>query len=174
MGNRLGDLPGVAVDTLAPAAPDDEGHLGFDRGVRLTSPRPDTLPLLLLERDVPLPEREASLAVLHISVVQPDILLEAQPDCGCDACDYGSDDMLRAIDEAIGHVVGGPFVALRGKEWHAQWHPDGGEFESGGTGRGPDRAQMMKLCRRLASGKNVRLPKGTEAFVGHTWLNRIS
>lgn len=37
--NRLGDVPGVEVETLAPAALDDEGHLGrFDRGVRLTSP----------------------------------------------------------------------------------------------------------------------------------------
>jgi hypothetical protein len=166
----LADVPGVEVETLAPAPLDDEGRLGrFDRGVRLTSPRPGTLPLLLLERDVRLPALEASLAVLRVSVVQPEVALAMLPDCGCDACDWGSDDLLRAIDQAIGNVIGGPFVALRGKGWHAQWHPDGGS--SGGTGRGPDHTQVMELCRRLAGGEDVRLPDGTEAFVGRLWLN---
>lgn len=168
--NRLGDVPGVAVETLPPAPLDEEGHLGrFDRGVRLTSPRPGTLPLLLLERDVRWPGLEASLAVVHISVVQPEVALAMLPDCGCDACDWGSADLLRAIDEAIGHVVGGPFVAVRGKRWQAQWYPDGGA--SGGTGRYPDFAQVMELCRRLAGGNDVRLPKGAQAFVGRAWLN---
>ncbi|MGS2618059.1 DUF6226 family protein [Micromonospora sp. LZ34] len=168
--DRLGDVPAVEVETLAPAPLDDEGHLGcFDRGVRLTSPRPGTLPLLLLERDVRLPGLEASQAVLHISVVRPEIALAMLPDCGCDACDWGSDDLLRAIDQTIGNVVGGPFVALRGKGWHARWHPDGGS--SGGLGRGPDHAQLMELCRRLAGGEDIRLPNGAEAFVGRTWLD---
>jgi len=132
----VGAVPGVEVEALAPAALDDEGHLGrFDRGVRLTSPRRGTLPLLLLERDVPMLTGEASMAVLHISVGRPEVALQMLPDCGCDACDWGSDDLLGAIDETIGHVVGGPLVVLRGKGWHAQWHPDGGG--SGGTGRRP-------------------------------------
>lgn len=166
----LGDVLRVAVQPLAPAPLDDEGHLGpFDRGVRLTSPRPGTLPLLLLERDGRWRGVEASVAVLHISVVRPEVAVEMVPDCGCDACDLGSDDLLHVIDETIGHVVGGPFVALRGKGWHARWHPDGGA--SGGTGRGPGHVRMMELCRRLASGKDVRLPKDVEAFVGRSWLD---
>jgi len=28
----------------------------------------------------------------------------------------------------------------------------------------------MRWCRRLASGEDVRLPSGMEAFVGHSWL----
>lgn len=71
--------------------------------------------------------------------------------------------------KTIGQLVGGPFVALRGKGWHAQWHPDGGS--SSGTGRGPDHARMMELCRRLAGGENVRLPKRAEAFLSRPWLN---
>jgi hypothetical protein len=168
--DRLGDVPGVEAETLASAPLDDEGHLGrFDRGVRLTSPRPGTLPLLLLERDGRLPDLEASLAVPHISVVWPQIAVQMVPDCGCDACDLGSDDLLYVIDETIGNVIGGPFVALLGKGWHALWHPGGGS--SGGTGRGPDHARVMELCRRLAGGEDVRLPNGVEAFVGHPWLN---
>jgi hypothetical protein len=166
---RLGDLPGVKVETLAPGPVDDEGHLGrYDRGVRLASPLPDRLPLLLLERDGRWAGLVPSPAVLHISVVRPQITLEMLPDCGCDACDRGSGDLLQAIDETIGHIVGGPFVALRGKGWQAQWHPDGDS--SSRTGRGPDHAQLIELCRRLAHREDVRLPTGAEAFVGRPWL----
>lgn len=168
--SRLGDLSGIEVDTLAPAPLDDEGRLGrFDRGVRLTSRRPGTLPLLLLERDVRWPGLAASLAVLHISVVRPEVAVEMLPDCGCDACDSGSDDLLDAVDQTIGNVVGGPFVVLRGKNWHASWHPDGGS--SGRTGPGPDHAELMEFCRRLVVGQDVRLPAGAEAFVGRAWLD---
>jgi hypothetical protein len=45
-------LPDVEAETLPPAPLDRDGHLGrFDREVKLSSRRPDTLPLLLLERD---------------------------------------------------------------------------------------------------------------------------
>ncbi|MGW5362489.1 DUF6226 family protein [Actinopolymorpha pittospori] len=162
----LGDLPGVEVETLASAPLDDEGLLGrFDRGVRLTSPLPGTLPLFLLEHDA------QSLAVLLIRVARPQILLQTVPDCGCDACDLGSDDLLHVIDQTISYVVGGPFVALRGTGWSAQWHPDGGS--SGGTGRRrrSDHAKALELCRQLAAGEDVVLPEGTDAFVGHSWLS---
>lgn len=167
---RLGDLPEIQVENLSPAPLDAEGHLGlFDRGVRVASSRPGTLPLLLLERDAPLSDQEASLAVLHLSVERPEVAVAMLPDCGCDACDFGSDDLLDAIDEAVGDVIGGPFVALRGKGWHAQWHPGGGS--SGGTPQRPDHAQLMDQCRRLASGQKVRLPGGTEVFVGRPWFD---
>ena len=72
--DRLADLSGIQVETLAPAPLDEQGQLGrFDRGVRVTSSRPGTLPLLLLERDVRAPELEVSLAVLHVSVVRPEV-----------------------------------------------------------------------------------------------------
>ncbi|GAA0708895.1 hypothetical protein Drose_21650 [Dactylosporangium roseum] len=165
----LGEVAGIEVEPLAPAPLDGEGRLGgFDRGVRLISPRPGTLPLLLLERDAPLSGLDASLAVLHISVVRPEIAVAVLPDCGCDACDRGSDDLLQAIDQTVGTVVGGPFVVLRGSGWQALWHPDGGS--SDGTGRGPGHDRAMELCRRLAAGEDVRLPGGVEAFVGRPWL----
>lgn len=165
----LGHLPGIAAAPLAPAALDSEGRLGmFDRGLCLTSPRADTLPLLLLERDAPLFGQEGSLAVLHVIVVAPKVCVAMLPDCGCDACDSGSDDLLSSIDEVIGHVVAGPFVVLRGHRWDAQWSPDGGR--SAGAGSGPDHTRMMELCRRLAGGEDVRIPKDAVAFVGHSWL----
>jgi hypothetical protein len=159
----LAERPGIAVETLAPAPLDRDGHYGqFDRGVRITSSRPDTLPLLLLERDV-------THAVLHISAVRPDVALEMLPDCGCDACDSGSADLLEAIDEAITRAVTGPLVLLRGKRWHAEGHPDGNS--SGRDGRGPDHREMAEWCRRIAAGEQFRLPRGTEVFVGRTWFD---
>lgn len=164
----LGELPGVEVATLAPG-PCGGGVLDrFDRGARVGSARPGTLPLLLLERDVPTALAGTSSAVLHISVARPQVTVAMLPDCGCDACDWGSDDLLEAIDATIGSVVGGPFVALRGRGWQAEWHPDGGS--SGGTGWRPDHTRVMELCRRLAGGEDVPLPAGTEAFVGRPWF----
>lgn len=177
----LGAVPGVTVEPIDPAPLDDEARLGrFDRGVRITVLRPGTLPLLLLERDAPLLRPDGStdvaasgttrtIPVLHISVAEPTVGIEMQPTCGCDACDSGSDDLLRAIDEAIGRVVGGPFVTLRGPGWHATWSPDGGS--AGGVGRGPDYDQVMDQCRRLARGEDVRLPAGTRAYVGRPWFD---
>jgi hypothetical protein len=168
--DTLGDLLGVGVESVAPAPLDDEGHLGpFHRGVRLASPRPDTLPLLLLERDAAWPGLGSPLAVLHISVVEPKVEVARLPDCGCDACDFGSEDLLHAIDETIGNVVGGPFVALRSRQWHALWYPDGGS--AGGTECNPDFSELMELSRRLAGGEHVRLPEGTRSYVGQSWLD---
>jgi hypothetical protein len=183
----LGAVPGIAVEPLAPAPLDDDGRLGrFDRGVRITSSRPGTLPLLLLERDAPLLNPDAVapapgaastagtepgprvISVLHISVAEPGVGIEMQPTCGCDACDSGSEDLLSAVDEAIGRVVGGPFVTLRGPGWHATWSPDGSS--GGGLGRGPDYDQVMDQCRRLARGEDVRLPRGVRAYVGRPWF----
>lgn len=173
--DRLGELPGVEAETLASAPLDDEGRLGrFDRGVRLTSSRPGTLPLLLLERDVRTLEDDEPLAVLHIGVTQPRVAVAALPDCGCDACDSGSADLLEAVDETIGYLVGGPFVMLRGPGWQAQWYPEGsssGSTGSPGAGPVPDHRQMIELCRRLARGEEVRLPGRTDAFVGRPWLD---
>jgi hypothetical protein len=161
----LEDELGVRSESLTPAAAAERSET-FDRGIRLVPRRAGTLPLLLLERDVPTQTGDATLAVLHIGVVRPDLVVEMQPDCGCDACDSGSSDLLEAIDATIRHVVGGPFVVLRGNNWNAQWHPDGGSA----SGRGPEFRQLMDLCRRLAEGETVRLPRDAEALVGRSWL----
>ena len=164
--DALGDLPGVEVETLPPGSFDDgddgdDGTERFDRGVRITSSRTGTLPLLLLESDAP-------LAILSIAVVEPRVTVARQPVCGCDACDSGSAGLLDAIDEQIGAFVTGPYVVLRRPGWHADWRPEGSS--SGGTSPLPDHTEVMRWCQRLAAGQDVRLPSGTEAFVGHSWL----
>lgn len=150
-------LPEVEVETLA-----------SEHGVKLTSSRPGTLPLLLLLRTDLAPENPAPMAILEISVTRPAVTVDTVPDCGCDACDYGSDDSLDTIDATISWLIGGPSVLLRGPGWHAEWHPGGGS--SGGNGCGPDHGRMMELCRRLAGGEAVPLPEQVEAFVGRAWV----
>jgi Family of unknown function (DUF6226) len=158
----------VRSESLRPVAKaGDIGRVGFDRGVRLTSDRPDALPLLLLERDVPTQPGEALLAVQHIGVARPEIVVESQPDCGCDACDSGSSDLLEAVDSAVRRVVGGPVVVLRGEDWQAQWHPDGGQASGVAGSRF---RELMELCRRLAAGEDVTLPREVEVLVGRSWL----
>lgn len=164
----LEDALGVSVETLPAVAGDRAGRNGFHRGVRVVPRRPDALPLLLLERDVQQPG-EASLAVLDIAVARPDVVVSSEPDCGCDACDSGSEDLIGAIDAAIGQVIDGPFVVLRGKTWRAWWHRDGSG--AGNDGRGPDLGLLVETCRRLAQGEDVALPEDAEAFVSHSWLS---
>ena len=68
------DELGARQETLMPSAADDTD--GFDRGVRLLSPEPGTLSLILLERDVPT-VTEAVLPVLQIAVQSSDLVLDA-------------------------------------------------------------------------------------------------
>ncbi len=57
---------------------------------------------------------------LDIGIASPGlgpVLLEMVPDCGCDACDSGSTDLLRSLDECVLTVVrGGVIHAARGTD----------------------------------------------------------
>lgn len=165
----LRDALGAEVQPLTSVSGQDGGRgRAFDRGVRLVPGRAGALPLVLLERDVADEADADPLAVVEIGVSRPDLVVEAVPTCGCDACDSGSDDLLEAIDTAVGAVVVGPYVVLQGPTWRAQWHPGGGALTS--DGHGPDFDDLMALCQRLAEGADATLPAGTEAFVGTSWL----
>jgi hypothetical protein len=161
---ELGALAGTRLETLGPGARNDSR---FDRGVRITPGRADGLPLLLLEQDIAADANQEPLAVLSIAVARPEIVVAREPDCGCDACDSGSDDLLEAIDEPIRRVVSGPYVVLRGSSWQAAWHPDGGKASNLGHG---EFRPLMERCRRLADGEQVQLPPGTEVLVGRSWF----
>ena len=165
----LEDVLGARAETLSEGSITQDGRPHpFDRGVRLTPRDPGGLPLLFLERDAPTQAGAATLAVLDIGVGDPGAVVGSMPDCGCDACDSGSLDLFDAIDSTVGQVVGGPFVVLQSKKWRAQWHPEGGSAFN--HSRGPDFENVMNLCRRLAEGQAVRLPRHTEALVGRSWL----
>ena len=164
----LEEALGARSEGLEPAHAAAASSEPFDRVIRLVPRHPDALPLLLLERDVPTHPDQGTLAVLTIAVARPDIVVERQPDCGCDACDSGSSDLLEAVDAAVRRIVGGPFVVLRGEKWDAEWHPEGGS--AGGRGPRPDFRLLMDWCQRLAEGETVHLPKNTEVLIGRPWI----
>jgi len=134
----------------------------------VTSPSPGTLPLLLLEHEVPTGAGRPPLPLLSVAVGDADVTVEQQPDCGCDACDTGSADLLDTVDETVLAVVAGPYVALRHPDWEADWHPEGGSSRSGGDG--PDHETALDWCRQLVAGDQPPLPENTTAYVGRSWL----
>lgn len=69
-----------------------------------------------------------SAAVL-VGAGEPAVALDTVPDCGCDACDSGSDDLLEWVDREVLGVVSGEFVHVQtrrvtamsdGKGWSAR------------------------------------------------------
>ena len=61
------------------------------------------------------PSQSADEAFVQVGVGQPAHVLESQPDCGCDACDTGSADLLETVDSAfILALDGGVYVVHEG------------------------------------------------------------
>ena len=96
----LAKMCGVDVDTRAKG-------LGTLRQ-RWSSPHSDTLPLY------------ASVVTLDqvpfvgLSVTSDTDPFDIVPDCACDACDYGSQDLLRVLDADLTAVVDGSLVVVTG------------------------------------------------------------
>ncbi|WP_433833381.1 DUF6226 family protein [Actinoplanes sp. CA-015351] len=105
---------------------------------------------------------------VRISAGRLDPAADPIPDCGCDACDFGSDDLLEAIDTAVLELIDGDIVLLDGPGWHARWF----SFEDGrnSVGGGLDFRTVEGWCERLAAGRDVSLPTGTSALVGRRFL----
>jgi hypothetical protein len=162
--------PDVTVTWLAGATVDDRGHpRPFDRGVQITSSRDGTLSLRLLEKD---PDPHGTRHALLYVAVGPGVLLDLHPDCGCDACDSGSEDLLAAIDQTIRPVVAARFVVIQGDGWQFHWHPEGsGSWASGPAIQRVERNGVSERCRRFAEGEPVDLPADAVAYVGRSWLD---
>lgn len=165
----LGAVPGVSLEDVAGAAVEEPGRATDPvvRAVRVAADRAGTLPLFLLEREVELREEGGVLPSLHLAVGRLEVVVDRVPDCGCDACDSGSADLVAAIDETVAAVVSGPYVVLRAPGWGMEWRP--GAATSGGTRRVLGHDEAAHLCARLAAGDPVRLPPGVRALVGRSW-----
>lgn len=84
----------------------DEVGEGLETAVRLRPSRAGAVPLLLGFR--PLDDEADAIVVLGAG--DPAVLLTRLPFCGCDACDDGSEMLLRELDEHIVAVVSGALV----------------------------------------------------------------
>ncbi|KRF30645.1 DUF6226 family protein [Nocardioides sp. Soil805] len=91
----------AGLGSATPVPPDaitwvGETHLRPTRATVLRG-RDGTLPVAVAWA----PMDEADGAFVLVGVGEPAHVLERQPDCGCDACDTGSADLLSTVDDAF-------------------------------------------------------------------------
>ncbi|MET9498780.1 DUF6226 family protein [Streptomyces sp. NPDC006552] len=82
--------------------------LALGGAVRLTPVRPGAVPLVFGYAAV----EGVADTVLVVGAGAPASTLETLPDCGCDACDDGSEQLLEAVDDLVSAVVTGAFVHI--------------------------------------------------------------
>lgn len=83
-------------------------RLESSRRYRATPRLPDALPLIVqMER-----EDDVDDVVVTLGVGNPTVVVLETPDCGCDACDSGSQDALDELDEHVLGVVTGTYRRL--------------------------------------------------------------
>ncbi|SFB05744.1 Glyoxalase-like domain-containing protein [Nocardioides alpinus] len=100
---------GVA-ETVDPAAATWLGeHVLTPSRVTLVRGREGTQPVVVAR----CPSSEAAEAFVQVGVGEPTEVLDRQPDCGCDACDTGSADLLETVDTAFVLALSGGVYAVR-------------------------------------------------------------
>lgn len=96
----------------------------------LVEGRPRTCPVIVGLA----PLTGAEEAVVQVGVADPAEVLLLEPDCGCDACDTGSADLLETLDDAFVLALSGGVYAVREGDavvrrsldgWHSTGVPDG-------------------------------------------------
>ncbi|MFI7385469.1 DUF6226 family protein [Streptomyces sp. NPDC049813] len=80
----------------------------LDGAVRLRPVRAGAVPLVFGSAAVDGVPR----TVLVLGVGEPASVLETLPDCGCDACDDGSERLVEAVDDLVSAVISGAFVHI--------------------------------------------------------------
>ena len=126
-----------------------------DGATRLVPRAPDALPLTVVVRALD----GVPGGVVDLLVGDPVASVDVQPDCGCDACDSGSADLLEAIDDAFVGVLGGGFVLIESKRSRIVATADG--WSSTGATRGVDEA--------IAAARRGERRPGRRTLVGGSW-----
>ena len=107
------------------------------------------VPLLLCLNRVGTAEHD----YLLVGAGEPAVEVDVVPDCGCDACDSGSADLLEALDQRVLDVVAGDLVHItlpmgticgRGDGWSAQWP----------QGSGREREEVEALLDEARAGRS--------------------
>ena len=107
-GLGLADLEQVADPATAWRDGPPDRTLG-PRAVRLRPHRQGAVPVLLAFRSV----EDVPDTVVDIGAGEPAAHIETVPDCGCDACDSGSDSFLGVLDGYLLAIVNGELIHVR-------------------------------------------------------------
>lgn len=107
-GQALTSLGAVSVEPIDPSAWPSLRGLPADTASRWTPSAPGALAIVVTHRSIGgVPD-----GVLEIGAGEPLRLLLSKPECGCDACDDGSEALLEEIDEFLLSVVTGDLVRV--------------------------------------------------------------
>lgn len=93
------------------------------------------------------------------------VYLDSVPDCGCDACDLGSADLLETLDGWILTVARGGVLHARGDDGQATRTIDGWQSQSRGT---HDRTSHVVDVSWLDDSRPV--PEEVRRWRGQPWL----
>ncbi len=96
-------------------------------------------------------------AVVMVGVGDPTVPFTSIPNCGCDACDSGSDDAIEQLDDYVIGIVTGQFRRLTRRD-QTVTVISGQVRQSNGTRRAPN------IDRVLAN------PRGWTEITGPSWL----
>lgn len=120
-----------------------------DHAVRLRPHRAGASPLLLGFASVD----GVPGSLIRIGAGDPAVSVGAQPTCGCDACDDGSESLLEAFDEDVLAVVTGEFLHLGGGRDTVVATGDG--WSAVGRFAGADVDALLEEARAGLSGHRV-------------------
>lgn len=148
---------GLSQEDLVPI-PNWASHIQTEAAVTLIPYAPGAAALTVVSG----PVDPSGIVVIALGVGEPAERIEQIPDCGCDACDDGSADLLQAIDAAFMQVIAGDFVYARGKRWSLQAGKD--TWQASSEGRGEQ--DWEKLIEQVRAGKSV----GSRSILGKSWL----
>lgn len=124
----------------------DELDIPIDTVVRLRPLRAGTISLLLAFGSMD----GVRDAVVIVGAGEPTVQLVTLPDCGCDACDSGSEYLLEEFDEHLLAVVSGEFVHVTTKK--------GTRVTATGSGWSADGMTARKVEKVLADARAGRSP----------------
>lgn len=168
----LGDRFGViadAVSTDGGTLPEADGDTSIDACTSVwRSPRERTLALRITRLDI-----EGQI-VVQFGIQDDPVDFAVIPECGCDACDTGSADLLADLDDVIVSAVEGDLTVVLGPtgEDPGRVSPtfvvvgtgDGWSYE----GDGP--AEPAEIVDAVRSGDDPHLPEGCVVHHGYAWV----
>jgi hypothetical protein len=149
-------LAALGLADTAPAQPPSWSGSSGAHAVWL-HPRADRAqPLLVVRR----PLEDVPDCIVTLGAGEPATELDTQPDCACDACDYGAVDLLSAVDDMFIAIVAADFVYASGHGWSLHTTVDG--WSARGNVHFRDIDVMVAAAR---AGKSV----GTHTLRGVPW-----
>ena len=122
---------------------------------------------------------DAQILGLVLGVGDPAVPVSIVPDCGCDACDSGSRDLLEDLDRTLLSIVDGSFETVLSPGWSSQRTSFGAESGSGDE----DANVTMTLTagawadgwepRPLSPALHPQDPAWAEEMLRESWTQRL-